>query len=98
MLDALLTVLSFGSHYLLCAALLFLCCTSKKNGLFPLCAAATILMVLVSAVGFYLLYAGLFLPSGKTFAMYVSRYAPYTLPVFLFPLVGFVMTLRCRKQ
>ena len=98
MLAALSVVIPFCSHYLLCAALLFLCYKCKENGIFSLCALTSVLMALVAAVGSWLLYAGPFVDSGKTFAMFVTYYAPYTLPVFLFPVAGLVLTLRCRKQ
>ena len=55
MLAALSVVIPFCSHYLLCAALLFLCYKCKENGVFFLCALTTVLMALVAAVGSWLL-------------------------------------------
>ena len=91
-------MLAFCWHYLLCAGLLFLCNTARKARRFPLCAAITALMLAVSVVGFLLVYTGPFVESGKTFASYVTRYGAYSLPVFLFPLAGVVLTVLSRKD
>ena len=91
-------MLVFGWHYLLCAGLLLLCYKAGQNHRFPLCAAATALMLAVSVVGFLLVYAGPFVESGKTFASYVTRYGTYSLPVFLFPLAGLILTVLSRKD
>ena len=91
-------MLVFGWHYLLCAVLLLLCYKAGQNRRHPLCAAITALMLAVSAVGFWLVYAGPFVESGKTFARYVTRYGTYSLPIFLFPLAGLILTLRSLKK
>ena len=91
-------MLVFGWHYLLCAVLLLLCYKAGQNRRFPLCAAATVLMAVVSVVGFWLVYTGPFVESGKTFAGYVTRYGAYSLPIFLFPLAGVVLTVLSRKD
>lgn len=90
-------MLSLCWHYLLCIALLFLCHKAKRSRRFLLCAAATGLMLVVAVVGFWLVYVGPFAESGKTFAMYITRYAAFTLPIFAFPLAGFVLTLLSRR-
>ena len=84
---------AFCWHYLLCAGLLFLCSKARRSNRFLLCTAATILMVIVSVFGFWLVYAGPFAESGKTFAGYITRYGAYSLPIFAFPLTGFILTL-----
>ena len=91
-------MLAFCWHYLLCAGLLFLCNKARRSHRFPLCVAITTLMAAVSALGFWLVYAGPFAESGKTFAGYVTRYGAYSLPIFLFPLAGIVLTLLSRKD
>ena len=91
-------MLAFGWHYLLCAGLLLLCYKAGQNRRFSLCAAITALMLAVSVVGFWLVYAGPFVESGKTFAGYVTRYGVYSLPIFLFPLAGLILTLLSRKK
>ena len=91
-------MLVFGWHYLLCAGLLLLCYKAGQNHRFSLCAAITALMLAVSVVGFWLVYAGPFVESGKTFAVYVTRYCIYSLPIFLFPLAGLILTLLSRKK
>ena len=91
-------MLVFGWHYLLCAGLLLLCYKAGQNHRFSLCAAITILMTVVSVVGFWLGYAGPFVESGKTFVGYITRYGAYSLPIFLFPLAGLVLTLLSRKK
>ena len=91
-------MLVFGWHYLLCAGLLLLCYKAGQNHHFSLCAAITVLMTVVSVVGFWLVYAGPFVESGKTFAGYVTRYGAYSLPIFLFPLAGLILTLLSRKK
>ena len=91
-------MLSLCWHYILCAGLLFLCYKGKHNRRFPLCAATTGLMLMVSVIGFWLVYAGSFAESGKTFAMYITRYAGFTLPIFVFPLAGLILTLLCRRK
>lgn len=91
-------MLVFGWHYLLCAVLLLLCYKAGQNRRFPLCAAATVLMAVVSVVGFWLVYTGPFVESGKTFSGYVTRYGAYSLPIFLFPLAGIILTLLSRKN
>ena len=91
-------MLAFCWHYLLCAVLLLLCYKAGQNHRSPLCAATTALMAVVSAVGFWLVYAGPFAESGKTFSGYVTRYGAYSLPIFLFPLAGLILTLLSRKD
>ena len=91
-------MLVFGWHYLLCAGLLLLCYKAGQNHRFSLCAAITVLMTVVSVVGFWLVYAGPFVESGKTFVGYITRYGAYSLPIFLFPLAGLVLTLLSRKK
>ena len=91
-------MLVFGWHYLLCAVLLLLCYKAGQKRRLSLCAAATVLMAVVSVVGFLLVYAGPFAESGKTFAGYVTRYGVYSLPIFLFPLAGLILTLLSRKK
>ena len=91
-------MLVFGWHYLLCAVLLLLCYKAGQNRRFPLCAAATVLMAVVSVVGFWLVYTGPFVESGKTFSGSVTRYGAYSLPIFLFPLAGLILTLLSRKN
>ena len=91
-------MLAFCWHYLLCAVLLFLCNKARRSHRFPLCAAITALMAVISVVGFWLVYAGPFVESGKTFAGYVTRYGAYSLPIFLFPLAGLILTLLSRKD
>ena len=91
-------MLVFGWHYLLCAGLLLLCYKAGQNRRLPLCAAITALMLAVSAVGFCLVYAGPFVESGKTFVGYITRYGAYSLPIFLFPLAGLVLTVRSHKE
>ena len=85
-------------HYLLCAGLLYLCIKARRSHRFPLCAAIAALMLAVSVVGFLLVYAGPFVESGKTFASYVTRYGAYSLPIFLFPLAGLVLSVLSRKD
>lgn len=91
-------MLVFGWHYLLCAGLLLLCYKAGQNHHFSLCAAITVLMTVVSVVGFWLVYAGPFVESGKTFVGYITRYGAYSLPIFLFPLAGLILTLLSRKK
>ena len=91
-------MLVFGWHYLLCAGLLLLCYKAGQNHRFSLCAAITVLMTVVSVVGFWLVYAGPFVESGKTFVGYITRYGAYSLPIFLFPLAGLILTLLSRKK
>ena len=85
-------------HYLLCAGLLFLCNKARQARRFPLCAASTALMAVASTIGFWLVYAGQFAESGKTFVGYVTRYGAYSLPIFVFPLAGLVLTILCKKN
>ena len=75
-------------HYLLCAGLLWLCLWAKRREKQSLMTAAALLMIFAAAAGFLLVYMGPFQESGKTFVMYVTKYALYSLPVFLFPLAG----------
>ena len=91
-------MLVFGWHYLLCAGLLLLCYKAEQKRRLSLCAATTVLMAVVSVVGFLLVYAGPFAESGKTFAGYVTRYGAYSLPIFLFPTAGLILTLLSRKK
>ena len=91
-------MLVFGWHYLLCAGLLLLCYKAGQNHRFSLCAAITVLMTVVSVVGFWLVYAGPFVESGKTFVGYITRYGAYSLPIFLFPLAGLILTRLSRKK
>ena len=91
-------MLAFGWHYLLCAVLLLLCYKAGQNRRFSLCATATGLMAAVSVVGFWLVYAGPFVESGKTFVGYITRYGAYSLPIFLVPLAGLILTLLSRKK
>ena len=91
-------MLAFCWHYLLCAGLLLLCYKAGQNHRFSLRAAITALIAVVSVVGFWLVYAGPFVESGKTFVGYITRYGAYSLPIFLFPLAGLVLTLLSRKK
>ena len=91
-------MLSLCWHYLLCAVLLLRCYKAGQNRRHTLCAAITALMLSVSAVGFWLVYAGPFVESGKTFVGYITRYGAYSLPIFLFPLAGLFLTLRSLKK
>ena len=89
---------AFCWHYLLCAGLLFLCSKARRADRLPLCAGLTALMAVVSGLGFWLVYAGPFAESGKTFAGYITRYGAYSLPIFVFPLAGLVLTMLSRKK
>ena len=91
-------MLAFCWHYLLCAGLLLLCYKAGQNHRFSLCTAITALIAVVSVVGFWLVYAGPFVESGKTFVGYITRYGAYSLPIFLFPLAGLILTLLSRKK
>lgn len=91
-------LLSLTWHYLVNALLLGCChwCGRKKRHM--LLWGTVFLMALTAASGFYLMYAGHFLESGKTFSMYVGRYAPYSLPIFLFPLAGALLGVNWKKR
>ncbi len=91
-------MLDFCWHYLLCAAALYGCWRCCKAGRFGPALALTVLMVIVSAVGFFEVYSGPFVESGKSFAAYVDRYALFSLPVFLFPLAGLSLTVFSRRK
>ena len=84
---------AFCWHYLLCAGLLFLCNKARQDRRLLLCTITTALMAVVAVFGFWLVYAGPFAESGKTFAGYITRYGAYSLPIFAFPLTGFILTL-----
>ena len=51
-------------------------------------------MLIVAVTGFYFAFQ-IFDESGKTFAMYIQRYAGYAFGVFLFPIIGFLITMVC---
>lgn len=87
------SLLSMLWHYLVCFLLLGFCWFGKKRNLKWMAALGTALMLLVSVAGFILVYQGPFAASGKTFWMYVTQYGVFTLPVFLFPLAGLLLTL-----
>ena len=91
-------MLAFCWHYLLCAGLLFLCNKARGSHHFSACAIITALMAVASAAGFWLVYTGPFAESGKTFAGYITRYGAYSLPIFLFPLAGLVLTMLSRNK
>ena len=55
------------------------------------------LSAVIACVGFFLVFFGLFVESGTTFQMYLTRDGLYTLPIFLFPVVGFLLAFRVKK-
>ena len=86
-------------HYLLCSLVLAVCFFVFRRRNLVACAVCTCLMAVVSVVGFFGIYSGPhFAGSGKPFLEYSIGYGPVTLPVFLFPILGFIMTLTCRKR
>lgn len=85
-------------HYLLCFLVLVVCFFVFRRRNLVACAVCTCLMAVVSVVGFFVVYSGPFVASGKTLLEYTVGYGPVTLPVFLFPILGFMMTLTCRKR
>ena len=89
---------AFCWHYLLCAGLLFLCNKARQDRRLLLCTITTALMAVVAVFGFWLVYTGPFAESGKTFAGYITRYGAYSLPIFLFPLAGLVLTMLSRNK
>ena len=81
-------------HYILSALLLILCWRAKENGMKRVCFVCCALLYIVAVVGFITVYLGPFVESGKSFYSYVTFYAPFTLPVFLFPVAGMLLSLR----
>ena len=78
-------------HYIVCSFLLYLCSEAKKYGEKRKCFVICVLLCLVAVVGFITVYLGPFAASGWNFFHYVTRYAIFTLPVLLFPVVGISM-------
>ena len=85
-------------HYGVCFFLAIGCWISQKLGNRRAAAVLAILTCAAAVAGFFLVYAGPFAGSGKTFAMYVGRYGAGTLPVFLFPLAAVIMAVRGRRR
>ena len=81
-------------HYGVCAIILLLCWAAREKDKIRWCVCCDIAMLVVSVIGFLSAYPA-FAESGKTFAMYVQRYGFYSLGVFVFPMIGFLMTLGC---
>ncbi len=81
-------------HYAACSVLLGVCWFARSKDKLRICVLCDVLMLIVSIVGFYFMFQ-IFEESGKTFAMYVQRYGGYAFGVFLFPVIGFLMTMGC---
>lgn len=82
-------------HYTACGVLLAVCWALRQRDRLRLCVLCDILMLVIAVAGFYLSYHLVFVESGKTFAMYVQRYALYSFGVFVFPAIGFLLTMGC---
>lgn len=81
-------------HYAVCTILLLLCWAAREKDKIKLCVCCDIAMLIVAVIGFYFAYP-VFAESGKTFVMYVQRYALYSFGVFVFPVTGLLMTMGC---
>ena len=81
-------------HYGVCALLLLLCWMAREKDKLRWCVCCDIAMLIVAVAGFFLAYP-VFAESGKTFAMYVQRYALFSFGVFVFPVTGLLMTMGC---
>lgn len=88
-----LSILLVCWHYLLCGLLLWGCWQWRKAGKHALAVLCVFCMAVAAVVGFFLVYSGPFLESGKNFYHYVTVYGIVTLPIFLFPLGGAAMLL-----
>ena len=85
-------------HYVLCFVLLLLLFVFRKQHKCKDVIAIGCCMVLVSIVGFFVVYFGPFAQSGKTFFGYVTRYGIFTLPVLMFAVVGILFAVRWSKK
>ena len=97
MLNLILSLLSLCWHYVICIPLLILVFQCKKRDRTGLAYGLAALCLLVSTAGFFLVFHGPFVESGKTFGMYLTRYGLYTLPIFLVPAAAFAMVLWKKK-
>ena len=84
-------------HYILCSLCLNAGWKLSWSGRRRAALLLAALSAVVACVGFFLVFFGPFVESGKTFQMYVTRYGLYTLPIFLFPVVGFLLAFRAKK-
>ena len=82
-------------HYAACCILLAVCWALRQKDKLRLCVLCDLAMLVIAVVGFYLSYHLVFVESGKTFAMYVQRYALYSFGVFVLPVAGFLITMGC---
>ena len=84
-------------HYLLCVILFAACLIFVQKGKKKTALLLTGAMLVISAVGFYLVYMGPFRESGKTFLGYVTRYGVVSLSIFLFPVLGLLAYIQKSK-
>lgn len=91
-------MLSVCWHYILCIILscVYVYLTKQNNKKAVILTAAALIMV--SVIGFFVVYSGPFVQSGKTFYGYVTRYGIATLPVFIFAVFGAVSIVRWSKK
>ena len=85
-------------HYLLCFLILIVYFFVFHRRNLVACAVCTCLMAVVSVVGFFVVYSGFFAANGKSFLEYAIGYGPVKLPIFFFPILGFIMTSTYRKR
>ena len=81
-------------HYAACMLLLLFCWAARQKDKLRFCVCCDIAMLAAAVVGFFSAYP-VFAESGKTFATYVQRYGAYSFGVFLFPILGMLMTMGC---
>jgi len=84
-------------HYLLCSLCLNAGWKLSRSGRRRAAFLLAALSACIACVGFFLVFFGPFVESGKTFQMYLTRYGLYTLSIFLFPAVGFLLAFRSKK-
>ena len=85
-------------HYLACLLLVLACYPCKKEGKQGLLIGLTLLSFVIAVAGFFLIYQGPFVSSGKSFYQYLTTFGPFTLPIFLFPCINLGFMLWKPKQ
>ena len=92
--SALSVLLPLCWHYVLCIPLLVLCYCLKKMGKEKMTVGIAFVIFTVAIAGFFLVYQGPFVQSGKTFHLYLTQYGLCTLPVLLCPCAAALITLK----
>ena len=84
-------------HYVVCLVLLLLCkyrVTAEKRWVGFLLSG---IMLPIGLAGSALAFQTVFVTSGKTLELYVTKYGIYSLTVFLFPIAGLILSALHKK-